>query len=144
MFPILIIQFYGNLSIAGVRTNPNVKVAYKRLFRMQQHSKEQHSKIQVQALVSYHSQHCLDLCFILECIIIIFVPFSWISQLYFGGIELKLTAWCMVNLKEQFLWRSMKGVAWSFSTYRGGIIAGINSNIGFDIHFVYRIRTIET
>ena len=79
---------------------PCVEVSCKGLFLMQQHSKEQ-----VQALVFNHSQHCLDLCFILECIII-FVPFAWISQLYCCSINSELSPWYMVNLKENFLLRS--------------------------------------
>ena len=48
-----------------------VKVARKGLFFIQQHRNEQ-----VQALVSDHSiSVVLDLCFISECTIIIFIPF---------------------------------------------------------------------
>ena len=48
-----------------------VKVECKGLFFIQQHSNEQ-----VQALVSDHSTSVvLDLCFISECTIIIFIPF---------------------------------------------------------------------
>ena len=74
---------------------PCVEVACKGLFL-----KQKHSEGQGQALVFNHSQHFLDICFISECIIIIFIPISLISQL----------CCCCTDLKLTFLWTSMKGV----------------------------------
>ena len=81
----------------------------------------QHSTGQERAVVSDYwitKSTALDLYFIAECAIIIYIPFSWISQFCCCSIDLELIPQGMVNLDVQFLGPSIKEVVQSLSTYR--------------------------
>ena len=80
-----------------------LEVACKGLFLIQKHSEEQ-------ALVFNTPTIVLDICFISECTIIIFILISLISQLSCYCTDLELSPLCMVSLEKQFLWASMKWV----------------------------------
>ena len=78
--------------------------------------REQHSRQQVQILVSDHFQHSFGFILNFRVYNHNFILFPWISQIFCCCcIELEYGTWCMVNLKAQFLCTSMKWVLRIFS-----------------------------
>ena len=81
------------------------------------HNNTARSKVKWYFLIS--SSTSLNRCFSSNCTVIYFIQFSWIIQLWCCCIEYKFSSWSMANLKEEFVWTSMKGELWNFSTYSG-------------------------
>ena len=76
---------------------------------------KQHSRQQVQILVSDHFQYSFGFILNFRVYNHNFILFPWISQIFSCCcIELEYGPWCMVNLKAQFLCTSMKRVLRSF------------------------------
>ena len=111
-------QRYWHQVVRSVLFNvPCVEVACKGLFLIQKHNEEQG-----EALVFNHSQQCCGHMPHFRVYNYNFIPFSLITQICCCCTDVEFIPWCMVNPEKKFLWKSIKGVLWSFSRYKGMLL----------------------